>query len=81
VAVSVVALALLGVPQNLKRLGRFLEPIFGGLVAGIAVGVVGGGQFAVGLFEFVLRRPLRHAQHFVIVALRGHHDSNFLFAT
>src|SRR5690606_10027090 len=47
-AVAVVAGALLGVGEHGVRLVDLLEPLLGGLVAGVAVGVVGQRQLPVG---------------------------------
>ena len=68
----VIALALLGVVQDVVCLGRFLELLLGRLVAGVAVGVVLHRELAVGGLYLVRRRSLRDSKHLVIITLLCH---------
>ena len=73
VAEAVVLGALLGIAQHLVGLGGFLEALLGGLVAGIAVGVVLQRDLAVGLLDLVGAGAAADAQDFVVVALSPPH--------
>src|SRR5574344_2192783 len=68
----VVTLALVGVMENVIRLGRFLELLLGDLVAGIAVGMVLHRELAIGGLDLVRRRRLRNTQDVVIIAFVSH---------
>ena len=73
VAVLVVEAAFLRVAQDLVGLGGLFEELLG-LVAGVAVGVVFEGLFAVGGLDLGGRGLAVHAQNFVIIPL---HDLTF----
>ena len=79
VAEAVVHVALVGIGQHRVGLGRFLEGILGLLVAGIAVGVVLEGELAVRALDFLIRRGLGDAKHFVVIAL-AHDRATFTIA-
>ncbi len=66
-AAAVVLLALLGVPEHVMGLGDLLEARLGGLVVGVSIGVVTTGELAVGLLDFLRRRPLLHPERLVVV--------------
>ena len=66
----VVLLALLGVADDVVGLGDRLEPLLGGLVAGVGVGVVGTRELAVGLLDVGRRRVLGDAEDLVEVLVR-----------
>ncbi len=70
---AIVARALVGVGQDRVGLGRFLELLLGGLVAGIAIGVVLQRELAVGALDVLVARVARDAQDGVVVALA--HDA------
>ena len=67
----VVLLPLLGVAEHVVGALDLLEAILGLLVAGVLVGVIGAGEFAVRLLDLVLRRCLRDVEH-LVEALRAH---------
>ena len=71
----VVALALLGVVEDVVRLGGLLELLLSGLVARVAVRVVLHGELAVCGLDFVRRGRLGDAEHLVVVALVSHFSS------
>ena len=75
-AEAIVARALVGVGQHRVGLGRFLELLLGGLVAGIAVGVVLQRELAIGALDVLIAGVARDAEDRVVVALA--HDA---FAT
>src|SRR5262249_29844418 len=71
---SVVRRALVGIGEHRVRLVDRLEAILGGLVAGIAVGVVLHGELPIRLLDVRVPRSARNAQHLVVVGrhpLRG----------
>ncbi len=68
-AEAVVGGALLGIRENRVRLGGFLEVVFGGLVAGVAIRMVLHRELAVGALDVAVARRPGDAEHFVIVAL------------
>ena len=69
----IVALALLGVGEDLICLGGLLELLGRVLVALVAVGVVLHREFAIGLLDIVGRCVAGDAKHLVVVAfLLGH---------
>ncbi len=70
VAVTIVGAALLVVLQDVVRLIQFLEFGFGRGVARVAVRVVLHREFAVGAFQVVATRVLRHAQGGIVVLFR-----------
>ena len=72
----VVARALVGVGQHGVRLGGLLELLLGGLVAGIAIGMMLERQLAVGALDLLIAGRTADAEHVVVVALA--HDA---FAT
>src|SRR6185503_7595282 len=72
VAELVVARALLGVGEDLVRLGNLLEGGLGALVPGIAVGVVLQRELAVRLLDVVRGCVPRNPEHAVVVALVRH---------
>ena len=67
-AVLIVGRAFLRVIQDFVGFAQFLELFFGSLIAGVLVGVKFDGQFAVGLFDFLVACVPFHPQDFVIVA-------------
>ena len=74
----VVLLALLGVAEHVVRGRDLLEALLGVLVPGVRVGVVLLGELPVRARDVLLGRPLRHAEHLVVVLLeplplRSHH--------
>ena len=64
----VVGPPLLGVLQDVVGLLDLLEPLLGGLVARVDVGMELAGEAPVGLLDVGLRGPLRDAQNLVVVA-------------
>ena len=68
---AVVLLALLGVAEDVVRLGDLLEALLGLLVAGVLVGVVLARELAVRLLDLVGRGLALDAEHLVVV-LCGH---------
>ena len=72
-AVEVVLLLFFRVLQRLVRLVDLLELLLGRLVAGVEVGVVLAGQFAVGLFYVVDAGVLADAEYLVVIF----HKKNF----
>ena len=68
VAEAVVARALVGVAEDGIRLGRFLEPLFGGGVARIAIGMVLERQLPVRALDVLLAGRAADAQDLVVVA-------------
>ena len=64
---TIVPGALFGVAEDGIRLRGLLEPILGGLVAGIAVGVVLQRQLSVGALDFLLAGAAADAQHLVVI--------------
>src|SRR5206468_12825508 len=71
-AQPVVALALLGIAQDVLRLVDFLEAVRRLGVAGIAIGMVLLSEPTKRLLDFVHRRRLRDPEDLVIVLRRGH---------
>jgi hypothetical protein len=69
---TVVCRPFVGIRQDVVRLGRFLEPLFGGTVSRIAVGVIGRGRFAVRALDLIGGGALGNPQHFVVIAFPGH---------
>ena len=69
-AVLIVCRALLRIGQDLVRLLRFLEMLFGFLVVGIPVRVVFHGEAPVRLGDGVFGGVSWHAQHLVEITLR-----------
>ena len=57
----------LGVAEYFVRFVDFLEARFGGLVAGIDVGMELAGQFAKGLLDLLLRSRFRDSERLVVV--------------
>ena len=76
-AEAVIGGALLIVLQDVIGFVDFLEFDFGGVVAGIAVGMKFHRQLAIGRLELVDRRALLAAQDFVITALAHGRLSNY----
>src|SRR5260221_12183888 len=70
-AEAVVGRALLAVLEDVVGLVDFLEFDFGGVVAGIAIGMQLFGELAIGGFQLLHRGALLAAQSFVIAALHG----------
>jgi hypothetical protein len=64
----VVALALLGIGEDLVGGGGLLELGLSLGVAGVPVGVVLEGLLAVGLLDLLRAGRARHAQHLVVIA-------------
>src|SRR5213078_926201 len=71
-AQPVVALALLGIAQDVVRLADFLEALRRLGVVGIAIGMVLLGEPPKRLLDFVDRRRLRDPEDLVVVLRRGH---------
>ena len=65
---SVVAAALLRVRQKVVGRRNLLEPLLGALVAGVEVRMQFLGQFPVSRADFIGRRGLGDAQHFIGVS-------------
>jgi hypothetical protein len=70
VAETVIGGALVAVLENVIRLVHFLEAVLAVLVVGIAVRVVLHGELAERRLELALIGGPRHAEHFVVAALR-----------
>ena len=70
---AIVARALVAVGEHRVGLGRFLEPLLGGLVARVAIRVVLERQLAVGALDVLIAGGARDAEHVVEVALA--HDA------
>ena len=66
---GVVLLALLGVREDRVRLVHVLEPLLGGLVARVAVGMVLAGELPEGLLDVGLGRGPRDAEDLVVIAV------------
>ena len=71
-AEAVVLVSALGVAEDLIGGVCFLEALLGGLVVGIAIGVVLLRQPAVGLFDLLLGRVAADAEDLVRVLAIGH---------
>jgi hypothetical protein len=72
VAVAVVARPLVGVAENLKGLGRLFELDDRFVVAGVLVGMVFDGQFAIGVGKLFFRGVAGDSQDLVIVTFGRH---------
>ena len=68
----VIFLALLLVGEHLVGLVGLLEALLAFLVAGVQVGMVLPGDFAVGFFDLIGRGALVHAQDLIIISLLCH---------
>ena len=68
VAEAIVARALVGVVENLERLGGFLEPLDGVLVARVAVRMILHGQLAIRRRDLAVRGGSFDAEDFVVIA-------------
>jgi hypothetical protein len=66
----VVLLAPLLVAEDAVGLGHLLEPVLGGAVPGVGVGMERPGELAVGALDFLLRGILRHPEDRVEVLLQ-----------
>ena len=75
----VVALAFVAVRQNGVRFVDLLEFFFGGLVAGIDVGMMFAGELAVCRLDFIVGRRLRHAENFVVISELNRHGLEWRF--
>ena len=73
VAVAVVATPLVGVGQDLVRLGRLAEPPLGLLVARVPVGVEFLGLLPIGPLDLLGRRGPLQAEDLVVIALGHRH--------
>src|SRR5215468_6278867 len=69
----VVNLALLGIAEDFVRFRKSLELLFGGLIAGIHVGMVLARKLAERLLDFVGRGRLLDTQRRVVVFGLGRH--------
>ncbi len=78
VSVLVVGGAFLGVADGFVGFAEFLEFFLGGLVAGVFVGVVFDGEFAVGLFDVVVGGVAGDAEDFVVIPF-GHRSGGGFF--
>ena len=67
-AEAIITRALVGVAQNVIRLGSLLELGFRFLIARVSVRVILHGEFPVGLFNLFSRGCTLNAQNFVLVA-------------
>jgi len=72
-AEPVVALAFVAVRQNGVGFVDLLEFFFGGLVAGIDVGMMFAGELAVCRLDFIVGRRLRHAKNLVVISELNRH--------
>ena len=61
--------ALVGVLQNLIGLAKFLEFVFGRVVAGVAIGMAFHRQLAIGDFQILGCAAVRDPEDLVIIAL------------
>jgi hypothetical protein len=66
-AVAIVGGALVGITQDVVRLGDLLELLFGLLRPVVAVGVPLHRELAIRLLDFVVGRGVRDAENGVIV--------------
>ena len=66
-AILVIALAFLGIAKHFVRLVNLLEPLLCLRVIPVYIGVVPLCQFAVGLFNLLLRCVSLNAQHLVVI--------------
>lgn len=80
VAVLIVGGALLGIAEDFVGFADFLEFFLGGFVAGIFIGMVFNGEFAVRLFDVVDAGAAFDTEHFVVIAF-GHGFHGFLATT
>ena len=76
VAELVVPAPLLPVRENFVSLVGLLKLFLGLLVVRVQVRVVLPGQLFIRLFDFVVRRALRHAQDFIIITFLFRHSSS-----
>ncbi len=65
---AVVGGALIAISQDGIGLGGFFEALFGGRVAGVAIGVVLHGELAVGAFDFLFACAAFYSENFVVIA-------------
>ena len=72
VAILVVHLAFFLIAEYIVGLGRFLELLFGGLVAGIAVGMILQCKLAVCFLYLVGRGVASDAEHFIVISFISH---------
>ncbi len=79
-AVLIVYLALLRIAQDVVGFLDFLEPLFGGFIAGIQVGMILARQLAIRLANLVFFGVARHAEGFVVIVFAGgwHNNSRWL---
>ena len=81
-AVPVVSGPRLRIAQGFVGFAQFLEFFLGGFVAGIFIGMILEGQFAIGLFDFLLAGAAVHPEDIVIIALgHGGQTAGFLATT
>jgi hypothetical protein len=80
VAEAVVGGAFVAVGEDGVGFGGFLEALFSGRVARIAVGVVLHGELAVGALDFLLAGASFYAENFVVIAFCVGCQSNVLTA-
>src|SRR5262245_64336903 len=65
---AVVDMPLVGVGEHGVSLRRLLEPIFGNLVAGIAIRMVLERELAIRALDLLIGGGARNAEHLVVVA-------------
>src|SRR5579862_8356201 len=78
---AVVLLAFFFVAEDVVGVLNLLEARFGLLVAGIAIGMMLARQFAIRLFDFVVRGVFGYAQDFIVIARHGRITSSELVLT
>src|ERR1019366_1310224 len=71
-AVTIIGGALVGIAEDVIRLANFLEFFLGSFVARVLVRVKLNSELAIRLFQIFSRNVLADAQHFVVIAFRGH---------
>ena len=72
--IGIVSRALLRIGKNAVGLGRFLELLFGRVVARVAVRMVLHGKLAVGSFQFLIPGATSDAEHLIIIAFCHRHS-------
>ena len=64
----VVAAALFRIGENGVRLGRFLELFLGGMIAGVAIGMILQRQLPIGALDLLIVGVFGNAQNVVVIA-------------
>ena len=73
----VVLLPFGGIAEDFVGLGNLLELFLGGFVAGVFIGMIFNGHFAVGLFDLIRRGAFGDAEQFVVVLFSRHYSDSF----